>query len=317
MTPGLAHIDDLLTTHCGISFERALQSALWLNAVAGSELNDVYEPQAVKLKWHGPDSREKYLHYIKQADKLAQLIQYGWLDNPITYNINSWGFRSTREYSEVTEPCVVALGCSLTFGTGLHEHQIWPQLLADKLGVGVVNLGVVAHGLDLNSVWLHLQGHGILNPIAVVIYEPPPARVTWLQQQAPSSDVRYNSTTVFATPNRIPVVFANNMAVMAKGNFIEDNTTPKFDKFKYDRATLDLATTILNNLLLNSAFQGIRNYHLIQSWCQQRNIPLIWNAERPHNIARGFARDLAHWGAVWHEHISEVLYKQVKEAMYE
>lgn len=312
----LEHLDDLLKAHYGISFERALQTAIWLNAVADSEITDVYEPQAVTLKWHGSDRKVDYLHHIKQADTLAQLIQYDWLDTPITYNINSWGFRSSREYSEVTEPCVVALGCSLTFGTGLHEHQIWPQLLADKLGVGVVNLGTAGHGLDLNSVWLHLQGHGIQNPLAVVIYEPPPGRVAWLQHQPPDSK-RYNSTTAFTTPNQnIPVVFAKNLAGTANISFIE-NTTPKFDKLNHNRAVLDLTTTIINNLLLNSTFQGVRNYFLIQSWCQQRNIPLIWNADRPKGLNRGLARDLKHWGAVWHEHITEVLYKQVKSALHE
>lgn len=164
----------------GADLNTALQSGLWYNTIACAEQEHVHEPSAVHALWQGMDDRHRYERNLATPVARQQLEQYGWVDSVIDYHINSWGFRSEREYVNITEPCLVTLGCSFTFGTGLHEHQIWPKLVADDLGVPLINLAVPGHGLDLNSLWLLLQGHNITRPVAVCVFEPPLGRISWL-----------------------------------------------------------------------------------------------------------------------------------------
>lgn len=178
------HYNLALAQHHGegaaVSLQSALQCGLWYNTIASAEQEHIYEPQAVLAQWQGMDNRDLYTRHINDPAARARLAEYGWLDTTIDYHINSWGFRSNREYVSIDEPCLVVLGCSFTFGTGLHEHQTWGRVLANRLGLGLVNLAVPGHGLDLGSLWLLLEGHNIRNPRAVCVFEPPMGRLSWL-----------------------------------------------------------------------------------------------------------------------------------------
>lgn len=308
MAPEIAHLNQLLTQRRGITLERALGMAIWLNNADAHLLGPVQEPHAVTLKWVESDTRANYRRHIKQAHTRAQLVEYGWFDTVIDYHINRGGFRSTHEYDSVTEPCIVTLGCSFTFGTGLHQHQIWPQLLADKLGVSLVNLGMPGHSLDLNSLWLHLLGHGILNPIAVVVYEPPLNRISWLRQSV--------------IDDQNSMILSGNLAAMTRASVGNRGTNSELDTVNVNREQFVLSTSIMENLLLNSVFHSVKNYHLINSWCDSKNIPLIWNKDRPNfnypEVGPGtfsLARDLAHYGPDWHEYLTDRIYAQIKERL--
>jgi hypothetical protein len=177
--------NDALAVHHGkgaaVSLQSALQCGLWYNTTANSEQQHIEQPQAVLAHWQGMDNRTRYEQHIENNTTRRQLKRYGWLNSTIDYHINSWGFRCDREYVSIDEPCLVVLGCSFTYGTGLHEHQTWGRVLADRLGLRLVNLAVPGHGLDLGSFWLLLEGHQITNPVAVCVLEPPPGRVSWIR----------------------------------------------------------------------------------------------------------------------------------------
>jgi len=52
---------------------------------------------------------------------------------------------------------VMALGCSCTYGFGLDEHEAWPWLLEEKMGMPVYNFGV--NGGSADSVFRVLATH--------------------------------------------------------------------------------------------------------------------------------------------------------------
>ena len=94
----------------------------------------------------------------------------------IQYNINSQGFRGP-DFNNVG---VVALGCSITFGVGVSEQDIWPNILSTELGLNIANVSKPAGSPDtcfrFASYWLPL-----LKPKYVVYLEPPVGRLEVLK----------------------------------------------------------------------------------------------------------------------------------------
>jgi hypothetical protein len=107
-----------------------------------------YNPKTINfanttIPWHGMDSEESYTRNLK--DKLALLKQYDWTNKSVDYSFNSNGFRCSEFTSN---PTVMFLGCSNTFGTGLPIDAIWPELVAKSLNMKCANLAQAGGSLD-------------------------------------------------------------------------------------------------------------------------------------------------------------------------
>lgn len=262
----------------GCDADRILQQSLFGNSLHNTGITDV-TPRAVTTYWHGLDSHSNYQHNISSADRRQQLAEQGWLDFEITYDLNSWGFRSpgSVEFNTITEPSLVTIGCSFTFGTGLHQSHLWGQLAADQLSWRLINLGTPGHGLDMNTQWLLTHGHTLLNPRAVVILQPPPGRLTWYEETADHS-------------------FIGNTYSMNKFERHED---------------------IIKNLKYNAFMHYVKNYHSIRVWCKAHAVPFYFidTANVDGDITQyGLARDLAHTGRGWHRKIAERVVHMIKDS---
>lgn len=80
-----------------------------------------------------------------------------------TYNLNNFGFRDTVDLTKNDPADIVALGCSNTFGIGLDQNYIWPNILQNKTGLRVANLGMAGASvhLQLNALLYYLNNVGI------------------------------------------------------------------------------------------------------------------------------------------------------------
>lgn len=271
----LDHINFLLNERCnGTDLRSALRSAIWHNGVFQFGKPAVEKPCATLNHWQGMDNPEAYHKNMEDPASRKLLEQNNWVDSVIEYHANSWGFRSNIEYDLVQEPCIVALGCSFTFGVGLHEYQTWPSLLGELLGVRVLNLGMPGHSLDLNSLWLTLEGDAVLNPIAVCVLEPPNGRFSWMVQHPVTPDVYIHQMTEVCRSNPNP--------------------------------------RIISNLLLNSLVYSYKNYHTVKAWADRKGVPLLWNRNLSNPYVNSFARDLAHFGPEWHQHKANDFYTCLK-----
>lgn len=169
----------------GYSYEYLLQHALYTNALHGSGItwpivhDAIAEP--ITTNWQGLDREETYHNNLNVPETKDELERWGWIDRPITYTVNSWGFRSDREFNTVDAASVITIGCSFTFGTGLPTNSIWPTLISKQLDLELINLGVPGHGLELSTQWLLSQGHTIEDPRAIVILLPPAGRISWVE----------------------------------------------------------------------------------------------------------------------------------------
>lgn len=97
---------------------------------------------------HGCESPELFEEW-KQDSKMDPI----YLDefNPITYELNSYGYRC-KDFSKYTDgKFILAIGCSHTFGTGLHNKDIWCNQLGSSLKMPVMNLASAGMGPD----WLY------------------------------------------------------------------------------------------------------------------------------------------------------------------
>ena len=91
------------------------------------------------LEWMPTDSKARYDENLKDPLFVTIAHQNGWTQyQPITYNINSQGFRG-KDF-DTTVKNIVTLGCSFTIGIGLRESETWPYLLGNKLGLPVHNI---------------------------------------------------------------------------------------------------------------------------------------------------------------------------------
>lgn len=249
---------DHITSHSDL-----LRHAIYSNAMHGSGYDMMnLTPQPTVTYWQGLDLEETYQRNVDDAGTRRKLEQWGWVGSKIRYELNGWGFRSRKcaEFENITDPTLVTLGCSFTFGTGLPGNSIWPQLTADKLGWRLANLATPGHGLTLGARWLLTEGHRLQNPQAIVAYIPPPSRITWIIQYGHSliadtfSMARYEKYELLV----------NSMAING------------FSSYLYDIAAIKLWAQSRDIPVL--IFEGFP--------CAAPD--------------RGLARDLRHHGESWH-----------------
>ena len=126
-----------------------------------------YDDRGKTLDWMFTDSKEFFDERLNENPNDKNLLWYK--DNPIKYQINKDGFRLPYELTK--EEGNVYLGCSFTFGVGLHYDKTWAHLLHEKIGEGKYwNLGAGGAGfqtvfrilynnysrIKIKNVFLHL-----------------------------------------------------------------------------------------------------------------------------------------------------------------
>lgn len=97
------------------------------------------------LLWSGTDSEERWqknLHYNK--DKFT--LDY-YTKNPITYVNNNYGYRTPYDFKEGDEVNIF-LGCSHTYGIGVHLESSWPYIVNNEVGGNLANLALGGMGIE-------------------------------------------------------------------------------------------------------------------------------------------------------------------------
>jgi hypothetical protein len=103
--------------------------------------------------WDTSDSAENFNANLKNPETKKRLEELGFIDNPISYQFNSHGFR-TVEFDQQFD--VVCFGCSFTMGTGVHEPSTWPAQLQALTGLKTANLG---HAGSSNDTAFRFANH--------------------------------------------------------------------------------------------------------------------------------------------------------------
>ena len=94
------------------------------------------------MDWYPVDSQERF-------KKLSKEHQGYWNSlPPIKYHLNEYGFRSGKFPEEETRDSITFLGCSQTFGLGLHKDKTWASLVAEHFNLPEINLSMSGGSLD-------------------------------------------------------------------------------------------------------------------------------------------------------------------------
>ena len=102
-------------------------------------------------KWASSDTENNFNKLYKLYPKHLQYYK----DNPIDYKINKQNFRSDFDYSpNKTLKVDIFLGCSHTFGVGLHHSHNWTSLISQATGNTPINLGASGHGIGMSYLLL-------------------------------------------------------------------------------------------------------------------------------------------------------------------
>jgi len=105
-----------------------------------------YKPN-ITAYWEGTDTQEAFQKNWQKRQ--AALTTAGYTNNTtIEYKSDRLGFRNPKDIT--INDSVLALGCSITFGTGLHRTETWPHLLSEQLSISVYNAGVGGGSNDRN-----------------------------------------------------------------------------------------------------------------------------------------------------------------------
>jgi hypothetical protein len=108
------------------SYEKYKESVYILNNLTDVSPIGIFEPNAKQL-----------FKYIKNKDPYDLQV----VDSDNDYFINQLGFRGKIK----NNPEIIAIGCSFTFGLGVPENGVWTNILEDKIGTDILNLGVPGH----------------------------------------------------------------------------------------------------------------------------------------------------------------------------
>ena len=89
---------------------------------------------------------------------------------PIKYFHNSYGYRT---HNKLPIEYVLVMGCSHTYGTGLHEYERYSNLVEEKIGLPVINLGVP--GIGINFMLLNIMkliNSNLVKPKVLICQNP-------------------------------------------------------------------------------------------------------------------------------------------------
>jgi hypothetical protein len=118
---------------------------------------------------------------LEQRSHLKKIYGPTWkyYNKTITYTNNSNGYRAP-EWDQVDwNNSVLVMGCSNVHGCGHDDEDTLPKRIERKINMPVVNLGANGTGLSFHVENTNILLAAGINPKAVVLMHPQPARFTY------------------------------------------------------------------------------------------------------------------------------------------
>jgi len=233
--------------------------------------------------WLPPDTKELYNENLSKPDTRSMLEKYGWIDTPVEYSFNKYGFRCQEfDYN----PSIMFLGCSYTLGIGLPNQHTFAQIVADKLSLNNYNLtrcGVTPDGAFKTGYF-------------------------WIKKLRPKIVVygvhELSGFEVYNKNRRIQVVL--NKVIQTNNNISDIIVSKFYNKFWKTSS-------------LNYELNAIKNIMALRHICDSMGILFIhfdlhaYNEDKRCIDVIDYGRDLAHYGVKTHKGIAEYLLTRINK----
>lgn len=177
------------------------------------------------------------------------------------YTLNSYNHRGPEFRSGVD---FITAGCSVTFGIGVPDNGVWPELMAKELDASYVNLGGSGASVEwiVDSIFRYIRTFG-----------PPKRGVVALMPDYSRIDTFINNDTNSCTQTTgrdfVPQYYNNDLKTrLISFHQQSGGDPPNLIKRPYP---IEHITTYEDSL-----FRSIRAIRNLEIFCEQANIPLLW-----------------------------------------
>jgi len=101
------------------------------------DVSKIYHHKSKVLDFYDTDTSELFVENKKKMGK-----EWIWYDKPITYELNSLGYRM-KEFENIDwTNYMMVLGCSHTFGTGMPFEDLFSTRISKNLNMDIVNAAI-------------------------------------------------------------------------------------------------------------------------------------------------------------------------------
>ena len=173
----------------------------------------------------------------------------------INYRKNFYGYRSD-EFDNNSNDKIMFLGCSMTYGVGLHENLLWTTRLAKKLDSDYVNLAYPGDSVmgQVKKAFAYFKNFG--NPKIIFGLFPV------MRMQFPSVHGKINNKKDALSGTSEPNYMIQNIHVL-----------PTFFQ-KYAKAPYSLQEVLTTEIAIymNHIF-----IYMLEQYCKSNNILLVWS----------------------------------------
>lgn len=275
-------------------------------------VNNSRSNYSICTKEHVTDNSDTLKELCKTSLNRKILMHNEYVDQDfdsndnVRYYLNSYGFRC-EEFSDTD--CIAYIGCSHTFGTGVNQDEIWPELVSNKLNMRSANIGIPAVGLDYFNLYMNLFFKSeIQNCKAIVVMLPPSIRSSFFYNWQEG-----NGTT-----------YGTGIGQLEWMDGLKHFSTEDIDNApKMSRQFENCHEQVLQHTLLNieNCFdRDLTCLSTIQRVADDLNIPcLVYSSvyftnERIRlNLPLDFGRDCSHAGRKAHASMAEQIVQDLKQ----
>ena len=225
--------------------------------------------------WHNADTKELFSNNFKKYSDSPHLLNY--LNNPITYNYNNYGFRTPDDFNLDGEGNIF-LGCSHTFGIGHYLTDIWSYKLCQKIGGKFYNISEPGSGIFTQYRYLNYFKDKV--KFKNVFHFLP--NECWGRYEFINSESKFID---------VPIHNKHILDLLFQDEYIHLTNYIYIDAIRY----------MLNKL-------GVNYYLITNSWLDITNI-------NPYHTTLTPARDLMHYYVENHDDLSEMFYFKYKNGI--
>ena len=134
-----------------------------IDQIGNGEFLPILSRRVTTLNFSGSDKETLYQENLKR-----QPLDWYYRDNPISYQVNSRGYR-TSEFDLVDwSNSVVIFGCSHVFGVGLHNEDTLSSQLNSIIDKPVINMGEGGSSMEFSLLNSAILNKHYPTPLAVI-----------------------------------------------------------------------------------------------------------------------------------------------------